>query len=175
MQLNILRSVIPALGMLVTFSLQMPIVHAQPDASPRAKLAMKHEEGFIARKAIEDDYTVVFHVMRAPEGMRYSRNQYHLMVVVEKDGKPVPNLHLTSHVKHPDGTVEEKRMSVVGNWHMAIYDLSHEQGRHWMTVSFTKDGKTYSAGAYYPEWDFSGHGPAHGLPDTSNIHEGGTP
>ncbi|MDQ6960380.1 MAG: hypothetical protein Q9M27_05060 [Mariprofundaceae bacterium] len=116
---------------------------------------MKHEEGFIVKKGIRDDYTVIFHVMRSPEGMRYSMDQYHLMVVVEKDGKPVTGLHVTSNVLHPDGTSETKPMMHMGEWYMALYNLSHEQGRHWITVQFNISGKKYSAGAYYPETDFS--------------------
>jgi len=118
-------------------------------------LVMKHEAGFIVRKGIQDDYTVIFHVMRSPEGMRYSKEHYHLMVVVEKDHKPVTGLQMTSSVRHPDGTTEQKPMMHMGEWYMTLYNLSHEQGRHWITVQFNKSGKQYSAGAYYPETDFS--------------------
>jgi len=116
---------------------------------------MKHEQGFIVRKGIRDDYTVIFHVMRSPESMRYSKEQYHLMVVVEKDDKPVLGLHMTSKVLHPDGSSEQKPMMHMGEWYMAMYNLSHEQGRHWITVQFNISGKQYSAGAYYPEIDYS--------------------
>jgi len=117
---------------------------------------MKHEGGFIVRKGIQDDYTVIFHVMRSPEGMRYSKEHYHLMVVVEKDDKPVTGLQMTSKVLHPDGTSERKPMMHMGEWYMALYNLSHEQGRHLITVRFSISGKKYSAGAYYPEIDLSG-------------------
>ncbi len=117
---------------------------------------MKHEEGFIAKKGIRDDYTVIFHIMRSPEGMRYSKDQYHLMVVVEKNHKPVTGLQMISKVRHPDGTTEQKPMMRMGEWYMALYNLSHEQGRHWITVQFNISGKKYSAGIYYPETDFSG-------------------
>jgi len=116
---------------------------------------MKHEQGFIVRKGIRDDYTVIFHVMRAPKGMRHSKDHYHLMVVVEKNHKPITNLNMTSKVKHPDGTIEQKPMMHMGEWYMAMYNLSHEQGRHWITVQFNISGKKYSAGTYYPEIDFS--------------------
>jgi len=117
---------------------------------------MKHEQGFIVKKGIQDDYTVIFHVMRSPKGMRYSKEQYHLMVVVEKDDKPVTGFKMTSKVLHPDGTSEQKPMMHMGEWYMALYNLSHEQGRHWITVQFNISGKKYSAGAYYPEIDLSG-------------------
>ena len=118
--------------------------------------AMKHLQGFVVRKGIRDDYTVIFHIMRSPEGMRYSKNQYHLMVVVEKDHQPVTGLQMTSRVVHPDGTSEQKPMIHMGEWYMALYNLGHDQGRHWITVQFKISGKKYSAGTYYPEMDFSG-------------------
>jgi len=116
---------------------------------------MKHEGGFIARKGIRDDYTVIFHVMRAPEGMRYSKEHYHLMVVVEKDHKPVTGLQMTSKAIHPDGTSEQKPMMHMGEWYMALYNLSHEQGRHLISVHFNIRGKKYAAHAYYPEIDYT--------------------
>jgi len=125
-------------------------------AAGHDQASMNHEEGFIVKKGIRDDYTVIFHVMRSPKGMRYSKEQYHLMVVVEKDDKPVTGLQMTSKVLHPDGTVEQKPMMHMGEWYMALYNLSHEQGRHWITVQFNISGKKYSAGAYYPEIDLSG-------------------
>ncbi len=119
-------------------------------AVTQQRQVMNHEQGFIAKKGIQDDYTVIFHVMR------YSKDQYHLMVVVEKDDKPVLGLHMTSKVLHPDGTTEEKPMMHMGEWYMALYNLGHDQGRHWITVQFKISGKKYSAGTYYPETDFSG-------------------
>ncbi len=119
------------------------------------KQVMQHEDGFIAKKGIQDNYTVIFHIMRAPKGMRFSKDHYHLMVVVEKDHKPITNLKMTSKVIHPDGTSEQKTMMHMGEWYMAMYNLSHEQGRHWITVQFKISGKKYSTGIYYPEIDFS--------------------
>lgn len=118
------------------------------------QVMQQHEEGFIAKKGIQDDYTVIFHIMRAPKGMRYSKDHYHLMVVVEKNHKPLTNLQMTSKVLHPDGTSEQKTMMHMGEWYMAMYNLSHE-GRHWITVQFKISGKKYSTGIYYPETDFS--------------------
>jgi len=124
-------------------------------AAEHDQASMKHEEGFIVRKGIRDNYTVIFHVMRSPKGMRYSKEQYHLMVVVEKDDKPVTGLQMISKALHPDGTSEQKPMMHMGEWYMALYNLSHEQGRHWITVKFNIFGKKYSAGTYYPEIDSS--------------------
>ncbi len=117
--------------------------------------SMNHLQGFVVRKGIRDNYTVIFHIMRSPEGMRYSEDQYHLMVVVEKDHKPVTGLQMISRVVHPNGITEQKPMIHVGEWYMALYNL-HEQGRHWISVQFNISGKQYAAGTYYPEMDFSG-------------------
>jgi len=143
----------------IMFSGVLPALADSPANDQKIKTShgqtMKHEGGFIVRKGILDNYTVIFHVMRAPKGMRYSKEQYHLMVVVEKDDKPVYGLHMTSKVLHSDGTTEQKPMMHMGEWYMALYNLSHEQGRHWITVRFDISGKKYSAGAYYPEMNFS--------------------
>jgi len=113
---------------------------------------MKHGEGFIVKKGIDGNYTVIFHIMRAPEGMRHSKDHYHLMVTIEKDGKSLTNLRVNSKVKHPGGTVEKRAMLRMGDWFLARYNLDHEQGRHWIVVTFkTTDGKKHSSGTYYPE------------------------
>ncbi|MDQ6972223.1 MAG: hypothetical protein Q9M30_06205 [Mariprofundaceae bacterium] len=116
---------------------------------------MEHLEGYVVRKGIADDYTVIFHVMRAPEGMRLSKEQYHLMVLVEKDGRAVSGMKMKSIVSHPNRTLASKPMVSMGQWYMALYDLNHEQGRHHISVHFEVSGKGYSADAYYPEIDFS--------------------
>jgi len=62
-----------------------------------------------------------------------------------------------SRVKHPDGhTTVRKKMILLGDWYMARYDLSHDQGRHWVMVSFDRNGKRYETSIYYPEIDYSG-------------------
>ncbi len=149
-----MNTLIFALTIAATLVGQTPALAAH--AATQHRQVMNHEQGFIAKKGIRDDYTVIFHVMRSPKGMRYSKDQYHLMVVVEKDDKPVLGLHMTSKVLHPDGTTEEKPMMHMGEWYMALYNLGHDQGRHWITVQFKISGKKYSAGIYYPETDFSG-------------------
>jgi len=107
---------------------------------------------FVARKGVQDGYVFIFHVMPAPEREGYSRIWYHLMVSVEKNGRPLTDLKLYSAVKHPDGsTIAKAPMMQMGNWYMTLYNLSHEKGQYWLTVSFDQAGKTYSAGVYYPE------------------------
>lgn len=125
------------------------------DAQATLRAPMEHLEGFVVRKGIKDDYVVIFHVMRSPEGMRDSREHYHLMVIVKKDGKAVSGLDMKSIVSHPNRTLESKPMLPMGEWYMALYDLNHEQGRHHISVHFSVSGKTYSADTYYPEIDFS--------------------
>jgi len=115
--------------------------------------SMDHEHDFfVARKGISDGYEFIFHVMPAPEGEGFSRVNYHLMVSIEKNGIPVDDLKVYSDVKHPDGSYQGKTpMMRMGHWYMAAYNFSHEQGQHWMTVSFEVSGRTYSSGVYYPE------------------------
>jgi len=149
------RKVWVAVCMVVSF-----FMIAQPsgasDAQPVLRAPMEHLEGVVARKGIADDYTVIFHIMRAPESMHYSKANYHLMVIVEKDGKAVKGLDMESIVTHPNRTLETKPMMEMGEWYMALYDLNHEQGRHHISVHFKVSGKSYSADTYYPEIDFSG-------------------
>jgi len=120
------------------------------------KQSMDHENDFfVARKGLSDGYEFIFHVMPSPEGEGFSRTNYHLMVSIEKNGKPVDDLKVYSDVKHPDGSYQEKSLMMrMGHWYMAAYNLSHEQGQHWMTVSFEISGRTYSSGVYYPEKTF---------------------
>jgi len=132
--------------------------HVAETANPVAQSSsvMDHQKDFyVTRKGLEDGYELIFHIMPAPEGTGYSRSDYHLMVSVEKDGQTVRDIALYSEVKHPDGsTMQRTAMMRMGAWYMARYNLSHEQGRHWLTVSFVQDGKHYEAGVYYPEIDF---------------------
>jgi len=115
--------------------------------------SMDHSKRFfVAHKGIEDDYEIIFHVMPAPEGEGFSRTNYHLMVSVLQAGKPVTDLTLYAMAKHPDGAVDKKaKMMRMGQWYMALYNLSHEKGQYWLTVSFEHHGKIYSSGVYYPE------------------------
>ncbi len=121
-----------------------------------AEQNMDHKNDFfVARKGLSDGYEFIFHVMPAPEGEGFSRVNYHLMVSIEKNGIPLDNLTVYSAVKHPNGSFEAKtQMMKMGYWYMTAYNLSHEQGRHWMTISFEADGRTYSSGVYYPERDY---------------------
>jgi len=124
-----------------------------PQQNLSSPVAMEHKKDFfVAHKGISGGYEMIFHVMPAPEGLGYSRVNYHLMVSVQKEGKPITNLTLNSTVKHPDDSVEPKApMMRMGDWYMALYNLSHEKGQHWLAVSFEQAGKTYSSGVYYPE------------------------
>ncbi len=121
--------------------------------SAAATQGMDHKSTFfVAQKGVADGYVFIFHVMPAPEGKGYSRINYHLMVSVEKNGKPLTDLKMYSAVKHPDGSsIAKAPMMQMGNWYMALYNLSHETGQHWLTVSFERAGKTYDSGVYYPE------------------------
>jgi len=118
---------------------------------------MNHQKSFfVARKGIDDGYVVIFHIMPAPEGTGYSRTYYHLMVSIVKDKKPLAGLQVYSDVKHPDGSYEKReRMMRMGDWYLTRYNLSHERGRHWLTVHFKVNDRTYSSGIYYPEIDYS--------------------
>jgi len=51
--------------------------------------------------------------------------------------------------------LEQKSMMHMGEWYMALYNLSHEQGRHLITVRFNIKGKKYTAHAYYPEINYA--------------------
>jgi len=134
----------------------LPGHHTPQQAQPSKSLSnknMDHKKNFfVAQKGIEDGYVFIFHIMPAPEGTGYSRSNYHVMVSIEKDNQPVSGLALSSDVKHPDGMIEKPApMMQMGDWYMALYNLNHEKGQHWITASFKQDGKTYSSGVYYPE------------------------
>lgn len=113
-----------------------------------------HEKGVMVREGIKGGFEVIFNVMRVPEDMARDKDDYHLMVSIQKDGKVLHPLHVHSRVRHPNGTVDQADMTRVGNWYMARYNLSHEQGRHWITVQFDVSGTKYSTGIYFPENGF---------------------
>jgi len=131
----------------------------QPDSETVSATGaiMNHRKSFfVARKGIDDGYVVIFHVMPAPEGMGYSRKYYHLMVSIVKDGMPLTGLQVYSDVKHPDGSSQkEEKMMRMGDWYLTRYNLSHDLGRHWLTIHFEASGKKYTSGIYYPEIDYS--------------------
>ncbi|MBL4776057.1 MAG: hypothetical protein JKY87_08420 [Mariprofundus sp.] len=115
--------------------------------------SMDHKNDFfVARKGIEDGYVFIFHIMPAPEGETYSRSNYHLMVSVEKNNQALTHLVISSHIKHPDGSMEENTaMMQMGDWYMSLHNFDHVLGQHWVSVSFEMSGKKYSSGIYYPE------------------------
>ncbi|MDQ6964761.1 MAG: hypothetical protein Q9M13_07575 [Mariprofundales bacterium] len=122
-----------------------------------SSVVMDHQRDFyVTRKGLRGGYELIFHIMPAPEGEGYSRSYYHLMVNIRRDGRVVNGVDLYSEVRHPDGsTTPRAAMMKMGDWYMARYNLSHEQGRHWLLVSFTHRGKKYEEGIYYPEIDFT--------------------
>ncbi len=125
---------------------------AKPAAQSSNKNMDHKNNFFVARKGIRDGYVFIFHIMPAPEGEGYSHSNYHLMVSVEKENKPISGLLLSANVKHPNGMVEkDSSMMQMGDWYMSLYNLDHEKGQYWITVSFEQAGKTYSTGVYYPE------------------------
>jgi len=114
---------------------------------------MDHIHSFyVARKGVGDGYELIFHVMPAPEGEGFSRENYHLMVSIKKDGKMMENLKVYSVIYHPDGSKENKvLMMQMNEWYMTVYHLVPESGRYGMTVSFEEGGRSYTAGIEYPE------------------------
>lgn len=128
---------------------------AQPSSA--TTLHMDHKKDFFAaRKGIRDGYEIIFHIMPAPEGLGYSRKNYHLMVSILQDSKPLTNLTVYSDVKHPDGSYEPRLpMMRMGDWYMTQYNLSHEPGRHFITIAFDVSGKHYVSSIQYPEFVIS--------------------
>ncbi len=111
--------------------------------------AMADMKGFMVKKDI-DGYTVSFHIMKAPEGQPHG-GTHHLMVKIEKDGKPVDIMAANSKSAHPNGQSESKMMMKMGNWYMASYDFVHA-GQHQVMVLFkTQDGAKHFGGINYPE------------------------
>jgi len=114
---------------------------------------MDHIHSFyVTRKGVGDGYELIFHVMPAPEGESFSRENYHLMVSIKKDGKLMENLKVYSEIYHPDGRHEGKTLMMQMNeWYMTVYHLERGSGQHGMIVSFEKDGRLYTSGIEYPE------------------------
>jgi len=126
-------------------------VHAAGQEAPKTS-TMKHEQGFIAIKNIDGIHSVTFHIMRAPDGTGYSRDEYHVMVSIEKNRKPVHGLQVSSEVIHPDGSTEGyNRMVELDGWYMARFRFGHDQDKHLVSVRFSDRGKSYVSSIYYPE------------------------
>ncbi len=105
-------------------------------------------EMFLKEKMI-DGYKVTFHVMKAKPGMEMG-GSHHLMVKVERGGKPVKGVVMNTKVKHPNGSAETKKAKPMGDWLMAAYDLGHP-GKHQLMILFkTPDGEKHKGGVYYP-------------------------
>jgi len=105
---------------------------------------MKHEDHgksdhkmdsmFLKKKQI-DDYLVSFHVMKPADGPSMG-GSHHVMVKVEKAGKPV------------DG-IESKKAMKMGDWYMAGYDMQDGKKHQLMILFKTPDGKKHKGGIYY--------------------------
>lgn len=114
--------------------------------------SMRHGQGFIAIKGIRDGYSVIFHIMRAPQGAGYSRDEYHLMVSIEKEGRTLRGLAVKSTIRHPNGDIDfPENMVQLGDWYLARYNLNHDQGQHRISVDFRVGEKQYHAHIMYPE------------------------
>jgi len=106
----------------------------------------------VSRIGLDDGYEVIFHVMPAPEGEGFSREHYHLMVSIKKDGKIMKGLKVYSEIHHADGTSEPKvLMMVMNEWYMTAYHLRPDSGKHDMIISFEHEGRSYVSAIKYPE------------------------
>ena len=102
---------------------------------------------FLKKKEI-DGYTVSFHIMKAKKGMEHG-GSHNFMLKVEKDGRALNNIVANSKVVHPDGSSQTHKLSRMGDWYMAGYDLGHD-GRHQVMVLFkTPDGNKHKGGVFY--------------------------
>ncbi|MDQ6993590.1 MAG: hypothetical protein Q9M31_08940 [Mariprofundus sp.] len=122
--------------------------------SDSATEQMDHKTDFFAaRKGLRDGYEIIFHIMPAPEGAGFSRKDYHLMVGILQDSKPLTNLTVYSDMKYPDGSFEPRlAMMRMGEWYMTHYNLSHEPGQYLITIAFDVSGKHYNSSIHYPEF-----------------------
>ncbi len=105
------------------------------------------EAMFLKKKEI-DGYTVSFHIMEAKKGMEHG-GSHNFMLKVEKDGRALNDIVVNSKVIHPDGSSQMRKLSRMGDWYMAGYDLGHE-GEHQVMVLFkTPDGNMHRGGVFY--------------------------
>jgi len=141
------------MGLMAACSTTAKLEKSDESKHSNAKQVMDHIHSFyVSRIGLDDGYEVIFHVMPAPEGEGFSRENYHLMVSIKKDGKIMKDLKVYSEIYHADGTSEPKvLMMVMNEWYMTPYHLERDSGKHEMIVSFEHDGKMYSSGIEYPE------------------------
>ena len=108
-----------------------------------------HMNGMFLIKKDIDGYQVSFHVMKVPKGMQKHGGTYHVMIKVERGGKPLTDLIVNSRVIHPDGQPESKMMMRMGDWYMVGYNLEHK-GKYQIMVLFkTSDEKKHFGGIEY--------------------------
>ncbi len=106
-------------------------------------------DGMFLKKKQIDGYAVSFHVMKPADGPSMG-GTHHVMIKVEKDGKPVDGVVINSKVVYPDGESDSKKTMKMGSWYMAGYDM-HDSGKHQLMILFkTPDGKKHKGGVYYP-------------------------
>ncbi len=113
-----------------------------------AKSGHKSDGMFLKKKQI-DGYAVSFHVMKPADGPSMG-GTHHVMIKVEKGGKPVDGVVINSKVVYPDGKSDSKKTMKMGGWYMAGYNM-HDSGKHQLMILFkTPDGKKHKGGIYYP-------------------------
>ncbi len=141
------------LGLVAACSTSPKIEQSDESKHGNATQVMDHIHSFyVSRIGLDDGYEIIFHVMPAPEGEGFSREDYHLMVNIKKDGNIMKDLKVYSEIHHPDGTSEPKvLMMVMDGWYMTAYHLERASGKHEMIVSFEQGGRMYSSGIEYPE------------------------
>ncbi len=102
---------------------------------------------FLEKKQI-DGYLVSFHVMK-PVGGPSMGGSHHVMIKVERDGKPVDGIVMNTKVVFPDGKDETKKAMKMGDWYMAGYDMQDGKKHQLMILFKTADGKKHKGGVYY--------------------------
>lgn len=112
-----------------------------------AKSGHKSDGMFLKKKQI-DDYTVNFHVMKPADGPSMG-GSHHVMVKVEKDGKPVDGIVMNTKVVFPDGRGESKKAMKMGDWYMAGYNMQDGKKHQLMILFKTPDGNKHKGGVYY--------------------------
>ncbi len=106
------------------------------------------KDGMFLKKKEIDGYTVSFHIMKAKKGMEHG-GTHNFMLKVEKGGRVLNDIAVNSKVVHPDGSAQTRKLTRMGDWYMAGYDLGHD-GEHQVMVLFkTADGKKHRGGVYY--------------------------
>lgn len=75
-----------------------------------------HKKKFLVEKII-DDYTVIFHIMKAKPGKEMG-GSHDGMIKVAKDGEVLANIVMNTKVKYPDGSTQRKRTMKMGDWLM---------------------------------------------------------